>query len=349
MAVSSLLQTQFNLYQGTSDNSLLRIKLAQAERLKKEYAAIEDKYDGSVQASYEAKLETAIEDKAGIGKSLQNVKSALGKIDDIRNKLLEMRAAVTTGSAEAFDYAYSTLSTMVGSSWLDKDNLMANNRTSSMTWPEKTTIAFGGGYQVQLTNYFLGSDYAIELDGGGTVRPNLSTGKLDGGGAQLEGANFADISNPVITGDQISFDVGGNTYTGTLHRGGGGIMNAWAYENFTGSDPAAAKAQAMADIDSALERVRKGETKWNIAGAQLEGAFNRLGIAQDEAKSEFEKISYEQLDAKNAEKKAAKARFDLSTNSLALTANRSTDFIYQMFISSPIAESKSILEIIGGY
>jgi len=348
MAVSSLLQTQFNLYQGTSDNSLLRVKLAQAERLKKEYAAIEDKYDGSVQASYEAKLEAAVEAKAGMSKSLQNVQSALGKMDDIRNKLLEMRSAANTGSAEAFDYAYSTLSTMVGSSWLDSENLMANNRTSSMTWPEKTSIAFGGGYQVQVTNYFLGSDYAIELDdGSGAVRPNLSTNKLEGG--SLEGHSFADISNPVINGDQISFDVGGVTYSGTLHRGGGGVMNAWAYENFTGSDPAAAKSAAMSDIDDALDRIRKAEIQWNIAGAQLESAFNRLGVAQDDAQKEFEEISYEQLDAKNAEKKAAKARFDLATNGLALTASRSTDFIYQMFISNPIADKKSILEIVGGY
>jgi hypothetical protein len=143
--------------------------------------------------------------------------------------------------------------------------------------------------------------------------------------------------------------VGGTTYSGTLHRGGGGVMNAWAYENFTGSDPAAAKTAAMSDIDDALDRIRKAEIQWNIAGAQLESAFNRLGVAQDDAQKEFEEISYEQLDAKNAEKKAAKARFDLATNGLALTASRSTDFIYQMFISNPIADKKSILEIVGGY
>lgn len=348
MAISSLLQTQYSLFKGTSDNSLLRVKLAQAERLKRDYAAIEDKYDGSTQAEYEAKLEAAVEAKAGMSKSLQSVRSALGKMDDLRNKLLEMRTAASTGSAEAFDYAYSTMATMVGSAWLDPENLLANNRTSSLTWPEKTTIAHGGGYQVEVTNSFLGSDYAIELDGGlGTVRPNLSTNKLEGG--DLGSPAFADISNATITGDQISFDVGGTTYTGTLHRGGGGVMNAWAYENFTGADPAAAQAQAIADIDEALKHIRTAEVKWSMSEAQLDGAFNRLGIAQDDAQAEFEKVSFEILDAKNAEKRAAKTRFDLSTNGLALTANRANDFIYQMFISSPIAEKKSMFDIIGGY
>lgn len=354
--ISSLLQTQYSLYQYNTDNTLLRIKLAQAERWKKESAAIEDKYDGSVQADYEARLQAAVDAKGEIAKPYQSVQSALKKIDDIRNKLLEMRTAASTGSAEAFDYAYSTLATMTGSAWLDKDSLITNNRTQAGTWPDRPQLYAAGSYQVQVNHYFLGNDYLIELDdGSGTVRPDLSEEVLSGG--SISGTKFSDISNVSISGDQISFDVGGVTHTGTLKTGGGGVMHAWAYNNFTSSNPdpdlAAAevdslKARAMADIDDAIERVASAERQWNISEAQLKGVYDRLGLAQDQAKAEFETRSNEIIDAKNAELKAAKARYELSVNSLALTSGQAGNFIQQMFMSSPVGQSKGLFEIISG-
>lgn len=345
MAISSLLQAQFNLYQGVSDNSLLRIKLAQAERLEKEYADIEDRYDGSEQAGYEDKLKSAIEAKAAVAAPLNQVTRALGKVDDFRNKLLEMRAAASLGSAEAFDYAYKTLSTMSGSSWVDGDNLVANNRTGYNTWPDKSQLVSAGSYQIGVPNYFLGSDYSIELSDGSTVRPDLTHGTL--GGSPSGEIAFADISNQVINGDQITFDANGTSYSGTLHRGGGGVMNAWAYGNFTGADADAQKAQALADIDSALARITKAETSWGVAQAQLQGATSSLGNIQSQAQADFEKVSYEIIDAKTAAKKAAKARFDLSTNSLALTSGQATNFITQMFMTKAPA-AKSLFEVLSG-
>lgn len=354
--ISALLQTQYSLYTYNSDNALLRVKLAQAERLDKEYKAIEDKYDGSVQADYEARLEAAVNAKAEIAAPYQKVQTALKKIDDIRNKLIEMRNAAALGSAEAFDYAYSTLTTMIGSTWTDSQSLSANNRTNANTWPDKPSLYSAGSYQIQLNHYFIGNDYAIEMDdGSGTVRPDPSDGTLSGG--SVGGTPFADISNVSIADGKISFDVGGNTYTGTLKTGGGGVLNAWAYGNFASSNPdpdqAAAeiesqKAAAMSAINDAIERVRTAETQWNIAEAQLSGAFNRLGLAQEQAQSEFEAKSNEIIEAKTAEKKAAKARFDLSVNSLALTSGQATNFIQQMFMTSPIGEKKGLFDIISG-
>ena len=355
--ISSLLQTQYSLYTYNSDNAVLRVKMAQAERLQKEYERIEDKYDGSVQAGYEARLEAAVTAKAEIAAPYQQVQTALKKIDDVRNKLIEMRNAASLGSAEAFDYAYSTLTTMVGSSWLDDQLLSANNRTASNTWPDKPALYSAGSYQVQVNHYFIGNDYAIEMnDGSGTVRPDPSTATLSGG--TVGGTKFSDLSDVTITGDQISFKAGGNTYTGTLKKGGGGVLNAWAYGNFASSktDPdeaaaevAAQKAAAMAAVNDAIERVRTAETQWTIAEAQLSGAFNRLGLAQEDALAQFQNKSNEIIEAKTAEKKAAKARFDLSVNSLALTSGQATNFIQQMFMASPIGEKKGLFDIIGGY
>lgn len=354
--ISALLQTQYSLYQYNSDNALLRVKLAQAERWQKESDAIRDKYDGSVEAEYEARFKAAVDAKAAIVAPYQRVQTALGKIDDIRNKLLELRAAAAMGAAEAFDYAHSTLTTMVGSSWLDSQSLMSNNRTQSMTWPDRPELFSAGNYQVQLNHYFLGNDYAIELDdGSGVVRPDPSTGTLTGG--SVTGTAYADLTNVTINGDQITFDAGGTTHTGTLKTGGGGVLNAWAYSNFTSSNPdpdqnaaevAALKASAMAAIDDAIERVRMAETQWGIAEAQLSGALNTLGLRQDQAKEAFELKSNEVLDAKNAELRAAKTRYELSVNTLSLTSGQASNFIQQMFMTSPFGEKKSLFEIIGG-
>ncbi len=342
--ISALLQTQYSLYQYSSDNAMLRIKLAQAERWKKESAAIEDKYDGSVEAEYEARLQAAVDAKAEIAAPYQRVQTALGKIDDIRNKLLEMRTAASTGSAEAFDYAYSTLTTMVGSSWLDSESLMTNNRTLSVTWPDKPSIYSAGNYEVQVNHYFLGNDYAIELDdGSGVTRPDPSTGKLSGG--SLSGVDFADLTNVTATGDQITFDANGTTYTGTLKTGGGGVLNAWGYNNLASTTD---QDSAMAAIDEALERVRMAETQWGVAEAQLSGAYDYLALRQDQANDEFQSKANEVLDAKNAELRAAKTRYELSVNTLSLTNGQASNFIQQMFMSSPFAEQKSLFEIISG-
>ena len=355
--ISSLLQTQYSLYTYNSDNGLLRVKMAQAERLQKEYKAIDDRFDGSVQAEYEARLEAAVNAKAEIAAPYQQVQTALKKIDDIRNKLIEMRNAASLGSAEAFDYAYSTLTTMVSSSWLDSQLLTANNRTTANTWPDKPALYSAGSYQIEVKNYFLGNDYAIEMDdGSGTVRPDQGEGTLSGG--SVGGAKFTDITNVSIADGKVSFDVGGKTHTGTLKTGGGGVLNAWAYGNFAStktdpdeaaSDVAAKKAAAVAAVNEAIERVRTAETQWGIAEAQLSGAFNRLGLAQTQAQTEFEAKSNEVIEAKSAAKKAAKARFDLSVNSLALTSGQATNFIQQMFMAAPIGEKKGLFDIISGY
>lgn len=345
MAIDPLQQVHFSLFQYNAENSTLRIKLALAERMKTEYAAIRDKYDGSKPAQLEADLSRVVDQKADVGGYLNRVQTAIKKFDDLRNKLIEMRNAADLGSAEAFDYAFSTLATMTGSAILDRSSLLSNNRTSSGTWPETTETVAAAGIEANVTHYFLGSDYAIELnDGSGMARPDLATNKLTGGSVN---ANLADLTNASIVGDTITFtdSASGNTYTGTLHRGGGGILNAWAYGNLaTQTDIDNAKA----DIDAAIERIATAERSWNMAEAQLTAAFKSLGVRQDEAMKTYQDAANEELDAKNAELKAAKARFELVTNTLALTSAQNTNFIYQMFMTTPVYEKPGLFDILGG-
>ena len=351
-SVSSLLSSQFALYQYSGDMALQAIKNAQAERYNQTVKTIQDKYTGRPEAEAEEALQKAVDRKAVMAKGLNQVDSALDDIDYIRNKLLEMRAAAKIGSADAFDLAYSTLTSKVGSTWSEPDNLEGNNRTGKLTWPDKTTTISSGIYSAQLTHYFLGNDYAITLEDGSVLRPNASEETLDGSSDGQIG--FGDVANASITTDAdtgeetISFEANGETYSGKLTRGGGGVMHSWAYNGFAGDDAEAQKTSAMADIDTALERVSKAERSWLLSKSQLEANTDKLNNVQEQAKADFEKVSKEQNDAKTAEIKAAKARYELSVNTLALTQGQASNFISQMFMTSGTYSKPSLFEILRG-
>lgn len=161
------------------------------------------------------------------------------------------------------------------------------------------------------------------------------------------------------TGDQVTDDQGntytvttsdkvrvnypdGSTVTGTIQRGGLGLLNSFAYGDFNDPDPdkrAAAVQAANKDVDAAFRKLAQLERTLNQYDAGLSGIQNSLNGQSAQLSDQYKTVSEENLSAKQAEQKAIQSRYDIATNSMALSNETTSTFIYQMF-SSPWAVTK---------
>lgn len=343
--ISGLLQAQFSLYQGVSDNSFLRVKLAAADRLQSEMDQINAKYDGVKGAQYEQQMTQLSDQKVELATYARYVQSALDRTPDIKVQFGAMADAVRTGSSEAWDYALKNMQYYAGSRALDNTCLSGSSRTAGEGFSEKTTIVTAGGLDANLNTHDIGADYTIVLDDGTLLRPDQDSNSLkDGKGGQLSFANLS-LSN-ITDSDQVTFtdSATGKTYTGQLHRGGNGMLNAWLYNNFD----AAGAARAKADLQTANHLVGKAEQDWNVAADQIAAMVSKVGNQFNDARGSYEKVQTEELDAKSAEITAAQTRFETQMNLLQITRGNATDMIQRMFMTETFTAKSSIYDIMSG-
>lgn len=324
--------TQQNLYKFTSDRSLLVVKQSMARRMQADLAKVEAKYDGSKVASIEEDVNKLGDQKLELSTWLSSMDSALKEFNNVRESLLKVKAslAVATPSPAAFDLYYDALNSSLYNEKFDDTSLISNTDNGRGSWTETTTTVSAAGMDTSLPHHYLGNDFAIELDGGaGLLQPDLK-GTISGAGHTITRANLKLVSR---TDDHVEFqDITDPsnpvTYSGTVKRGGLGVLPAWLYGDL--SDPTV-KETAKADLAAAFKKVARYEVDFNVAQASLSGIDASLTSKMQSLTDEYNKVANEELDAKTAEKKAIQARFSLLTNSLALTSGRQTNFINQMF------------------
>ena len=92
-----------NIFYGILQRSQLIVKLALAERVDKDMARIEDKYDGSKEDKIEAKIAVEVDKKFKSADMLKNVNNAVKKLNDVRLILFEMRVAADSVDTATFD------------------------------------------------------------------------------------------------------------------------------------------------------------------------------------------------------------------------------------------------------
>ena len=341
---SRIAQIQGDVFANMLDRSQLTLKVALANRLSKELAAIDAKYTGKAAARIEDRINTLFDEKQGLADTLKAVKDTLNlrgvastspKLNQVREYLLEMKLAVDLEDTATFDGLMADLENKVGSAVVDPNNLIGNPGPD-VTAP-RTIVTGTGRVSTTVQSVFLGSDYAITLGDGSVRRPDFEN-------QTLGGIAFADYSLVSLSGDTIRFRDGtGGITTGTLTRRGGEILSAWMYDGFAQT---ADKDQAKADIDAAIKRVADAELAFTQNIALLGASVDRVGTQMTDLTKEFKKVGGAELDAKQAEQKAATARFELTLHSMALTSQVSLTFVQSLFLGTSTVEKQDVFGIL---
>lgn len=337
--------SQFNIFQSSLERSLLIVKYSMSKRMEASLADLNKKYDGQKGASLEADVNKLGDTSFEVADYLTRVDAGLRRMNDIRTELFAAKDALNTNSAEAFDHALNAINWWVGRSLKEPDSLIANPTNNRGSWTAEVDVVSAAGETTEVRHTFLGTDYALQLDPPATtvMVPDSKGEKLVGGPdgeVALDNVKLVSMNGDAVT---IEDTATGKQYSGTLKRAGVGVLHAWGYDNLTTDE---GKARARADIDLAIRALAKAENQMTMTSTAL--ARMKGGVeAQMEAKTdEYKKVMDEELTAKQAEARAIKARFDMATNSLALTTGSATKFIYQMFRTSPTYEKKDITGIL---
>lgn len=325
--------SQFNIFQGTAERSLLTVRLAYAQRMEKEKAAVNAKYDGSAAKHIEDDVNSLNDDKTIVSQWLTSVESGLKRFQDVRGYMLQMKAAlaVSTPSSAALDNYYDALNSQMANEKFDRTSLISNNTNNNGSWRDSTEMVSAAGITAELTHHYIGNDYVIELDGGaGMLTSDSRTGTLSGGGHEILRQNLKLVS---ISGDQVQFEdvtdpANPVALSGTLKRGGLGVLPSWLYGDLSVQ---ANRDRANADLADGFKKLARTELDFNVDQAQLSGMSNSLTSKMKSLQDDYDRVANEEVDAKVAAKKAIEARFDIFNNSLSLTSGNSTFYIQQMF------------------
>lgn len=264
---SSLLQTN------TTSALVYRV----ADRLFTEMRAKTDRLDASYQSQFDSLnarkglLAGVLGEAADIMTGVENGKQ---QVKDIKTLVMEMRTILSNARqypsqnkyfAKQFNAKVDEIN-KIADRHSEDENLLGNVDPATLLPAEKSVRkgVFGGDLEIQ--GMYVGASFNIigTGDDAGTAyenKPGLGFMKLVNkpGGEELTGSamhNGWNISNVVVgADDSIQFDYNSDQFTGTLEKGGLGLMPAWFYDDLSSEEGVAAASEALTAAESYLREV----------------------------------------------------------------------------------------------
>lgn len=329
-------KTQSQVFENATATNEQYIKIALTNQLNRRVFEIQAKYDGADLAELETKINSLLQKKQTVGTQLDAVKRALDKIDDVRVGLLAAQAAVDAASPATFDTELDNINRTAGRTTLDPTNLIGS--TGKGSWVEKNTVVSSGRFTTTVKTQYLGSDYVIDTAGGTRADPDHTARTLDG-------VDFDTITLNSLSGNTVSYNDGSTDIDGEIRRGGIGVLNAWAYNNFaTATD----QANAQADINAGFEYIADVEKNLTNNLNALNTMFNNIGFDVENTTDKYNDLNVEQLEARGAELKAARVQFELTLNSFSLLSSNQLTLVSSIFTLDDPAEKQTVFGIING-
>ncbi len=322
---SGLATTQFLSYDASLRFTHAVMKQRMVENMMREIDVVRDRYDGSSLRPMEQEIERLFKRKTDIADNVAAVSGSLDRIANVREPLAELRSLADEGSVAGFKSKFIYLNSQAGSRVLDADNLVG--RMGNGRWREDTRLVGVGKMDVAVSARYIGNDWSITLDSGQLLTADHSADTLSGGGVNLQ---MADLTLIERDGDSVTFTDGTDTYTGTLRRGGGGVLSPWLYNNFATADD---RQEAMDDVSAAMKRLGNVERDLRQAEALLTGGVNSLDSQMKDLSDRHQKLQTEELDARAAAIKAIQTRQEMSERAFAVSANTSLEYIERMFLT----------------
>lgn len=277
--------------------------------------------------SVQVRLDGLLKAKDEIGNRLDAIRRSRDQLAEVRTALAQAAAAAQAGNRPDFDNSLLTVNLEAGQSRTDKDNLIGA-LSASGRGARSEVISLPSG-DVILQTRALTTGYSITLDTGEQITPELTGGsvKIDGTKYDLSALNYVSGS-----GDDVTFESGGSTFTGTVSRGGLGVLNSFFYENL---GTQAGRDAAVADVRAALKIV-DGIAK-NLDTAELEVGYGlgRIDVDAGAVQNEMNDLVLRQREEERAFNRSLQVRTQVALSSIALAAKTAETQILSMFTEEP--------------
>jgi hypothetical protein len=277
--------------------------------------------------SIQTRLDTLLKAKDEIAGRLDSLRRSRDQVAEVRTALAQAAAAAQAGSRADFDNALLTVNLEAGTSRTDPDNLIgalsANGRGA-----RSTVITVPSG-DVILQTRALTTGYSIDLDTGEEITPELTGGsvKINGTKYDLPALNF--VSR---TGEDITFESGGNTFTGTVKRGGLGVLNSFFYGDLASQ---ADRDEAIADVRAALAIVNDIAKKMDESEVEVARGAGLVDIDASATQNEVNDLVLSQREEEKAFNRSLQVRTQVALSSIALAAKTAETQILSMFTEEP--------------
>jgi|GEM_PF-2667606 len=255
------------------------------------------------------------------------------QVTDIKGVLLEMRTLLSRAERHPDSKAYYAKQfneklkeiNEIADRYTERYNLVGRVDQATLLPAEKKVQVSDYVDEVTFQGLYVGTTFNIvgTGDSEGMTFQNSPTanimevmnrpgGKKVADGPTVGHNNLNRIQNMTMSGDQISFDLDGETsFTGTLEKGGLGLMPAWYYDGFTDLDAA---RQAVRDADKALRAVTSRATQVSV---EVDGYVSRVQRDLDETKDQIKILSSEKTKKVSSIEEETRQQFSAIQSSLS--------------------------------
>jgi hypothetical protein len=317
-----------------------------ARRETLELQKFKDKISDSVSASTKAKNAASFIE-ADLDSMKLKLQALLGSTDD------DARA---TAAAE-FDELYGNINSRAdgANQIINNQNVNLVGNTNGPDWNTKdlyTPTSQSGGYTV-IEGAYLGTKHEIvdadgfawRLDeGNGVYKQFLNDGTGVATGTEISATDLAITSFDSST-DAVTISDGTNTISGTLNRGGLGVLKSEYYSSF--ADDTSVQ-NAIDDIDKAIIYFDTNSTRLTANTSLLQSNSYLIGEQIARLEKEVAAIVTDEIQANGAKTRAANLQFTLAINNINLVSQNSQGLIQNMLqAAQPPSSAGGVFGLLG--
>ena len=317
-----------------------------ARRESQKLANFKEKISDSVSATTKAKkAATFIE--ADLDKMKAKLQTLLGSTSN------EDRATAAT----EFNDLYNNINARASGAnqIVNHQNINLIGRTNGPDWDTKdlyTSTNQSGGF-TKIEGAYLGTQHEI-IDADGYAwrfdemnelyKQYLNDGTDVATGSEISMADMT-ISSFDSSTDSVTLSNGADTISGTLNRGGLGILKSEYYSNF--SDDTSVQ-DAIDDIDSAIIYFDTNSTRMNANASLLQSNNNLIKKQIAQLEKEVAEIVTEEIQANGAKNRAANLKFTLAISNVNIMSKSNEGLILNMLqLTQPQSSASGIFGMMG--
>lgn len=348
-SIGDIVSTYLTQNQANSMDSLALISKKLVERMKSEKKDDAVNYTRPDLVRANSEKARLVNYKAKIADELSAVTKAKGAIDWTTSKLNTMlakaqallgstdpaeRAAVAAEFNEARDFINSKVDGAGQKIDYRKINLIGGGTPPEFGASNLYIHTSDKGGRTMIEGAYMGADYNIQDADGDLWRfsqgDNAYIEYMNDGTGRTTGAS---VSATGLTLDSFDHDTGAVTFggsgslSGTVVKGGIGVLNADFYGNF--ADDTGVQ-NAIDDVLAAMDYVKSNGASIKAKASLLQNSSRIVLAKVSDLGKEISKITAEEVDAAAAKSKAANLKMSLAVNNINLMSQNSTGLIQNL-------------------
>ena len=367
-SINDIINIRLNSNNFSSMGSIVTISERLVERMQQERP--DQAVDFSDRQYYEARREVVrlssfkekVANTIAVTAKAKNAAGFVEKyLDDMKSDLSLLLGstddAARAAAAAEFNTNYDKINSSVdgANQTIDYKNVNLVGNTSGPDWETDTISAKirDGGAYTEIEGAYLGSrsqildgdgNYWQLIEGDNVYRQFNADGTGTTTGLEISSEDMV-VTSFDSSDDSVTISDGTNTITGTVQRGGLGVLKSDYYNDF--ADDTAVQ-EAIDDIEAAINYFDGKASLITAKTSMLEGNYDLIKKKIANAEEDSARIVKEQITESAAETRAANLKLTLAVNNINMISNANRGLIENMMImASPIPKGPGVFGLMG--